>query len=190
MASGKYLPTSSSRQVPAGKYLCSRKYLHKYWRAQMPPRDKRGPPAILPSRPWPRYLGFVMLTSRAWFPSSPSCEPELGIRNAVRVVNERPRGVGKYLRQVFADKYLPTRTCRISCARASTCTRTCTSTCASVTICRQLLADKYLWASTCARASTCTSTCASTCAPCCRREIIEGLPRSCPRGLGLAILAS
>jgi hypothetical protein len=95
MASGKYLPTSSSRQVPAGKYLCSRKYLRKYLRAQMPPRDKRGPPAILPSRPWPRYLGFVMLTSRAWFPSSPSCEPELGIRNAVRVVNERPRGVGK-----------------------------------------------------------------------------------------------
>jgi hypothetical protein len=30
---------------------------------------------------------------------------------AVRVVNERPRGVDKYLWRVLADKYLPTITC-------------------------------------------------------------------------------
>jgi hypothetical protein len=53
-------------------------------------------------------------------------------------------------------------------------------------ICRQVVPDKYLRASTCVRASTCTS----TGAPRCRREIREGLPRSCPRGHGLAILAS
>jgi hypothetical protein len=88
------------------------KYLYKYLCAQMPPRDHRGPPAILPSRPCPRYLGFVMLTSRAWFSSFRSCEPELGIWKAVRVGDERPREVGKYLWHVRADKYLPTSTCR------------------------------------------------------------------------------
>jgi hypothetical protein len=101
------------RQLLVGTYLCSRTYLHKYLYlcALMPPRDKRGPPAILPSRPWPLYLGFAMLTSRAWFSSSRSCEPEFGTRSAVRVVNERTRGVAKSLWQVLADKYLPTSNC-------------------------------------------------------------------------------
>jgi hypothetical protein len=80
--------------------------------AQMPPRDHRGPPAILPSRPCPRYLGFVMLTLRAWFSSFRSCEPELGIWKAVRVGDEKPREVGKYLWHVRADKYLSTSICR------------------------------------------------------------------------------
>ncbi len=101
------------RQLLVGTYLCSRTYLHKYLYlcALMPPRDKRGPPAILPSRPWPLYLGFAMLTSRAWVSSSRSCEPEFGTRSAVRVVNERTRGVAKSLWQVLADKYLPTTGC-------------------------------------------------------------------------------
>jgi hypothetical protein len=60
---------------------------------------------------WPLYLGFVMLTSRAWFSSSRSCEPEFGMRSAVRVVNERTRGVAKSLWQVLADRYLPTSNC-------------------------------------------------------------------------------
>jgi hypothetical protein len=52
-----------------------------------------------------------MLTSRAWFSSSRSCEPEFGMRSAVRVVNERTRGVAKSLWQVLADRYLPTSNC-------------------------------------------------------------------------------
>jgi hypothetical protein len=116
---------------------------------------------------WPLYLGFVMLTSRAWFSSSRSCEPEFGMRSAVRVVNERTRGVAKSLWQVLADRYLPTS----NCGQVPALAQVLAHVLAHVLARAQVLADTCLRASTCARAGTCASTSTSTCAPRCRREI-------------------
>jgi hypothetical protein len=181
------------------------------------------------------------------------------MRNAVRVVNGRPRGAVKYLWRALADKYLPTSTCvqvlalalvlaqvrvqvlaraqvladkylpTITCRqllvltqvlahvrvqvlvrsyaaardsrevalaalaslswlrevdfpsliprlpilrarartaeRSTSCEREATRSRQVLVArtCRQILADKYLWASTCVRGSTCTGTCTSTC---------------------------
>jgi hypothetical protein len=92
------------------------------------------------------------------------------MRSAVRVVNERPRGVGKSLWQVLAYKYLPTSNCGQVPVLAQVLARVLVQVIARAPV----IADKNMRASSCGRASACASRSTSTCASAgtCRRAFV------------------